>query len=58
MMQSVENDHNNKKDTKRKFPLWLLIVIIILLVFIAYKILQNTQDTNMDMKTTNFSYKF
>lgn len=57
MMQKEKKDHN-KKNHKQKFPLWLLVLIIILLVFAAYLILQNTKDTNIDIKTTNFSYKF
>jgi uncharacterized membrane protein YadS len=57
MMQKEKKDHN-KKNHKQKFPLWLLVLIIILLVFSAYLVLQNTKNTNIDIKTTNFSYKF
>ena len=49
---------DGKKATTPKFPLWLLLVIITLLVLTAYIILQNTKDSNINSNTTEFSYKF
>lgn len=57
-MRTRKNDKNNIPPTNQKFPLWLLLVIITLLVLAAYIILQYAKETNTTTKTTNFSYKF
>jgi hypothetical protein len=53
-------EYYNKNQTQQKFPLWLLLVIIILLCLAAYVIYNsaaksNVNNTNM---VSNFSYKF
>ena len=53
-------EYYNKNQPQQKFPLWLLLVIIILLCIAAYVIYNsnvksNVNNTNM---ISNFSYKF
>lgn len=57
-MRTRKNDKNDTPPSNQKFPLWLLLVIITLLVLAAYIILQYAKETNTTTKITNFSYKF
>ncbi len=53
-------EYYNKNHTQQKFPLWLLLVIIILLCIAAYVIYNSTTKSNVNntKMVSNFSYKF
>ena len=53
-MGQVRKDDNSKP----KFPLWLLILIIMVLLLIGFLILTCSGTKNNVIKTTNFGYKF
>mgnify|MGYP006100893043 CR=1 FL=1 len=50
-------EYYNKNQPQQKFPLWLLLVIIIVLCITAYVIYNSTAKSNVNM-ISNFSYKF
>jgi hypothetical protein len=58
MGQVRNDDKNNNIVNNPKFPLWLLILIIMVLLLIGFLILTCSGTKNNVIKTTNFGYKF
>jgi len=58
MGQVRNDDKNNNIGNNPKFPLWLLILIIMVLLLIGFLILTCSGIKNNVIKTTNFGYKF
>lgn len=59
--KSNDIEYYNSETPKQKFPLWLLLVIILLLCLGAYVIYNSTtskSNVNNTIKTSNFTYKF
>jgi hypothetical protein len=57
-MGQVRKEDNNNIVSKPKFPLWLLILIIMVLLLIGFLMLSCGDNKNNVVKTTNFGYKF
>lgn len=57
--KSNDIEYYNSEKPQPKFPLWLLIIIIVLLCLGVYVIYNSTTSkSNPIIKASNFTYKF